>query len=66
MPEEDAVRASGHMFLTKLEWILHLVKYPDHLLVTGVAGWAEYCGVFLPDHPVYKYIVRVAEICRLL
>ena len=66
LPEEDEVRARGHMFLTKMEWILHLVKYPDHLLVTSVAAWAEYFGVFHTDHPVYEYLVRMAEICGIL
>ena len=66
LPEEDAVRASGHMFLTKLEWICHLLKYPDHLLVTSVAGWAEYFGVFIPNHQFYKYLVRYAEAIGIL
>ena len=66
LPEEDAVRASGHMFLTKLEWICHLLKYPDHLLVTSVAGWAEYFGVFIPNHQFYKYLVRYAEALGIL
>ena len=66
LPEEDAVRAGGHMFLTKMEWNSHLVKYPDHLLVTSVAAWAEYFGVFHPDHAVYAYIVRVAEIIGII
>ena len=66
LPEEDAVRAGGHMFLTKMEWISHLVKYPDHLLVTSVAAWAEYFGVFHPDHAFYAYIVRMAEIIGII
>ena len=66
LEEEDAVRASGHMILTKLEWITHLAKYPDHLLVSCVASWAEYFGVFQPEHPVFLVLTKMAETFGIL
>ena len=46
LPEEDEVRAGGHLTLTRLEHLGLLLSHPQHLLVTNTVRTLEAIGVF--------------------
>ena len=61
LPAEDAVRASGHLTLTRTEWLRLLLSHPQHLLVTNIVRTLEMVGAFNPHHPLIKTIVNTLE-----
>jgi len=61
LASEDEVRREGHMTLLRSEWLMHMMTYPRHLLVTCFVRASEQLGLFRPHHPLYRLFVRAVE-----
>ena len=66
IPEEDAVRAGGHMVLGPGAWLELFMRQPSHLVITTFTRAADTLGLFRADHPVFKVIVYLAETLHIL
>ena len=66
LPEEDSVRAAGHITLSRLEWLQLMLSYPDHLLVTNFVRTMESLGAFNPHHPLLTNLVGLCEYFRIV
>jgi len=66
LPEEDSVRAAGHITLTRLEWVKLMLSYPDHVLATNFVRTMESLGAFNPHHPLLRNLVGMLEYFSIL
>ena len=66
LQEEDEVRARGHMVLTRGEWIRLMASHWRHVLMTTTVRAADKLDLFQPDHPVYSFIVKLAQLLNIL
>lgn len=66
IPEEDQVRAGGHMVLSPGAWLELFMRTPSHLVITTFTRAADNLGLFWVDHPVFKVIVYLAETLHIL
>ena len=66
LPEEDIQHSGGHVTLSKMEWLLLMLSYPDHLLVTNFVRTMEYIGAFNPHHPLLKNLAALMEYFRII
>ena len=66
IPEEDQVRAEGHMVLGPGAWLELFMRKPSHLVITTFTRAADNLGLFWVDHPVFKVIVYLAETLHIL
>ena len=57
IPEEDRVRAGGHMVLGPGAWLELFMRQPSHLVITTFTR---------VDHPVFTVIVYLAETLHIL
>ena len=66
LPEEDEVRAGGHLTLSRLEWLRLLLSHPQHLLVTNTVRTLETIGAFQPSNSLLPTLVDFLENIGLL
>ena len=66
LPEEDRVRAGGHMVLGPGAWAQLFMLQPSHLVITTFTRAVDTLGLFRADHPVFKVIVYLAETLHIL
>ena len=48
------------------EWVMHMLTYPRHLLVTCFVRASEQLGLFRPHHPLYKVFVSAVEFVGII
>ena len=61
LEEEDAVRARGHMVLTRYQWAGLMLTHWRHLLITTSVRAADLMNLFQPDHALLGYLVKLAH-----
>ena len=53
-------------FVLMTEWVMHMLTYPRHLLVTCFVRASEQLGLFRPHHPMYKVFVSAVEFVGII
>ena len=59
-------RQSSLLTMACLEWVVHMLTYPRHLLVTCFVRASEQLGLFRPHHPLYKVFVTAVEFVGII
>ena len=54
------------MTLTRLEWAGLMLAHSRHLVLSTAVRLAELGGVFHPHHVLYRYLVYILDIMRIL
>ena len=57
LPDEDQVRAAGHLTLSTAEWVTLLASHWRHLVLTTLTRAGDTLGVFKEGHIVYSTFI---------
>ena len=58
LQEEDAVRARGHMVLTRYQWAVLMLSHWRHLLMTTSVRACDLLDLFRPEHELFGYLAK--------